>query len=152
MANRNTLRQIKLIIYKLKRQYGLPAILKHPLTSAYDVTTGETSITYRALPIKRVIRLPRRQISDFVYDLSFIAANKNFTYGGYFDTNDRMFLIDTSDLPQSYRLPNPTEEITTEDYLIIDNRRYKIYEIVLAEHDQGYLLRGREIVSSDSES
>ena len=154
MATKNTLRQISLIVYKLKRQFGLPATLRYPDNDAsgYNIKTGGTNITYIDLAIKRLIRLPRRNISDFVYDLSFIAANKNFTYGGEFDTNDRWFIVDIKDLTQDYRYPNPVLEITTEYYIIIENRTYKIYEVNLAEDNNAYLLRGREIVSSDSVS
>lgn len=150
MAYRNTLRQIELIIYKLKRQFGLTATLREPLTSAIDVTTGEMNLTFTDTVITRIIRLPRRNISDFVYDLAFIAANKNFTYGAEFDTNDRWFILDIKDLPMEYRYPNPVKEVTTEYYIIVDSRRYKIYEINLAEHNNAYLVKGREIVGSDN--
>lgn len=151
MATKNTLRQIALIIYKLKRQFGLPGVLRYPndAASSYNIKTGATNITYVDLSVRRIIRLPRRNISDFVYDLSFIAANKNFVYGGEFDTNDRWFIIDIKDLSSDYRYPSPVREITTEYYINIDSRTYKIYECNLAEHNNAYLLRGREIVSSD---
>lgn len=138
----------------MKRQFGLAGVLRYPdnSVSTYNITTGETNITYVDLPISRIIRLPRRNISDFVYDLSFIAANKNFTYGGTFDTNDRWFIIDIKDLTIDYRYPDPIKEITTDYYILIDNRSYKIYEINLAEENNAYLVRGREIVSADNES
>jgi len=138
----------------MKRQFGLAGILRYPnnAMSSYDITTGETSIVYVDLPISRIIRLPRRGVADFVYDLSFIAANKNFTYGGEFDTNDRWFIIDVKDLTVGYRYPNPVLQITTEYYIIVEGRSYKVYECNLAEHNNAYLIRGREIVSSDTVS
>jgi hypothetical protein len=154
MSAKNTLRQISSIIYKMKRQFGMVGTLRYPDNdvSTYDITTGVTDITYVDLVISRIIRLPRRNISDFVYDLAFIAANKNFTYGAEFDTNDRWFIIDVKDLTIDYRYPNPTKEITTEYYIIIEGRTYKVYACNLAEHNNAYLLRGREIVSSDTVS
>jgi len=154
MTAKNTLRQIALVVYKLKRQFGIAGILRYPdnSTSGYDITTGETTINFVDLAISRIIRLPRRNISDFVYDLSFIAANKNFTYGGYFDTNDRWFIIDIKDLTLDYRYPNPVREITTEYSIVINNREYHIYEVTLAEDNNAYLLRAREIVNSDNAS
>jgi len=146
----NVLRQIRIIIYRLKRNYGLPAILRRPTQNDYNIQTGETTRTYESITIKRMILLPRRNISDFVYDLSFIAANKNFTYGGYFDTNERWAIIDVKDLPTEYRPPDNTLEVTTEFNVVIESRQYDVNEIILAEHFQGYLLRIREIVGSDS--
>ena len=152
--NRNTLRQISIIIYKLKRQFGLAGILRYPNydTSMQHITNGTISINYTDISISRIVRLPRRNIQDFVYDLAYVAAGKNFTDGGFFDTNDRWFIIDTRDLPATYRQPNPTMEITPQCYVIVEGRQYKLYEVNLAEHNAAYLLRGREIVGSDTVS
>jgi len=145
----NTLRQISLILYRLKRNFGIAGTLRRPVTEGNDVRTGEVVITYESINIKRMIFLPRRNISDFVYDLSYIAANKNFTYGANFDTNDRWIIIDVKDLPTSYREPNKTQEITTEFTIIHKTNVYEVYEVNLAEHNKGYLLRARQIVGSD---
>ena len=148
---RNNLRQIQVILYRLKRNFGVPIILKRPRTQYNNVRTGQIIVDYEEIHIRRAPLLPRRNISDFVYDLSFIAANKNFTYGGYFDTNDRWLIIDVRDLPTSYRAPNKTQEITTEFKAVYEGNVYEVYEVNLAEHNQGYLLRIRDIVGSDTE-
>lgn len=150
VAWKNTLRQISLIIYKLKREFGIPATLRRVRTHSNNVRTGISTVDYEEISIRRMVFLPRRNVSDFVYDLSFIAANKNFTYGAYFDTNDRAIIIDIKDLPTSYRKPNKTQEITTEFTIVRESRVYEIYEVILAELDTAYLLRAREIVGSSS--
>jgi hypothetical protein len=151
VAAKNVLRQIRIILYRLKRNFGIPGTLKRRRTMSNNVKTGDIVVDYEEILIKKMIFLPRRNISDFVYDLSYIAASKNFTYGGYFDTNDRWIIIDIRDLPTSYREPNKTQEITTDFHIVFETRRYNIYEVNLAEHNQGYLLRAREIVGSDAE-
>ena len=96
-AIRNTLRQIRIILYRLKRNFGISAMLRRPRTRSNNIRTGAQTVDYEEVYIRKVIFLPKRNISDFVYDLSFIAANKNFTYGAYFDTNDRWIIIDVRD-------------------------------------------------------
>jgi hypothetical protein len=92
------------------------------------ITTGVTSTTITATKsISRAILLPKRIRTDFIYDLSFVAANKNFTYGGYFGRTDRFVIVDAKDLG--------TFVIDKEsDVCVISNRRYTIKEV--EEYDE----------------
>ena len=129
-------REIKRIIYKLKRQWGKTSILSRE-TNVFDVDTGvETPTITATVTVKRAVLLPRKMITDFAYDLSFIAANKNFTYGGFFGKTTRTMLIDAKDLG--------TYVIAKQDYVVINSRRYVVEE--LDKYDEGadviaYLLR-----------
>jgi len=144
MAWQNNLREIRIILYRLKRSYGLPAIIKRIVAQAQDIKTGKIVRTYLEIPIKRVIVLPTHDLRNFIYDLSYIAANKNFTYGGLFDQNARTMIIDIKDAPKGFVL-------TENDHIVFENRRYEIKEFALAEHNQGWLLETLELKSSDSE-
>lgn len=144
MAWQNNLREIRIILYRLKRNYGLPAIIKRVNTSVQDITTGVITRTYFEYPIKRVIVLPTRDLRTFLYDLSFVAASKNFTYGGLFDQKSRVMIIDIKDAPKGFIL-------TMNDHIEFESRRYEIKEFELAEHNQGWLLQCIELDSSDSE-
>lgn len=140
----NNLRQIRIILYRLKRSYGLPARIKRPTRNDYDITTGAITREYLEIPIRRVIVLPTNDARKFAYDLAFIAANKNFTYGGFFDKNTRNMIIDVKDLPRGFVL-------SSDDHLVFEDRAYAIKDFQLAEHNQGYLLTVTEIESTDSE-
>lgn len=144
MAWQNNLREIRIILYRLKRSYGLPAIIKRVDASHQDIKTGAIIKTYLEFPIKRVIILPTKELRNFLYDLTYIAANKNFTYGAMFDQRSRAMIIDIKDAPQGFVL-------TTNDHICFEDRRYEIKEFALAEHNQGWLLNTIELSSSDSE-
>jgi len=144
MVWQNNLREIRIILYRLKRSYGLPAIIKRPLTSIQNVTTGVIVRTFETIPIKRVIVLPAQNLRNFIYDLAFIAASKNFTEGGLFDQNIRTMIIDIKDAPKGFIL-------TMNDHIVFETRRYEIKNFELAEHNQGWLLQTIELDSSDAE-
>jgi len=144
MAWQNNLREIRIILYRLKRNFGLPAIIRRPLTSIQDVTTGQITRTFLDIPIKKVIILPTKDLRNYIYDLAFIAASKNFTEGGLFDEKVRAMIIDIKDAPKGFVL-------TMNDHIVFETRRYEIKSFELAEHNQGWVLQTIELDSSDSE-
>lgn len=121
-------RSVSRSIYALKRRRGVPAVIERESVST-NITTGEvvTEITAR-VSITRAILLPKKITADFVYDLSYVAANKNFTYGGFFNTKDRFIFIDARDLG-TFVLRNDS------DVILISSRRYKVKQI--EEYDEG---------------
>ncbi len=96
---RNVLRQHRIIIYRLKRQFGLPAVLYVPSSTARNVETGKTTRTWETVSIRRAIIVRSNEQRKFIYDLAFIAAAKNFTTGGYFDETKRLVIVDGKDIP-----------------------------------------------------
>lgn len=129
---RNLLRQIKGIIYRLKREYGLPIIVYHRIFTDTDRKTGVITERFQTLCIRRAAVLPNRRIRDFAYDLSYIAANKNFTYGAFFDPEDRIIIIDKDDLKN---IP-----LKIDDFIIFQEKQYEVKEIREAELDQGMIV------------
>ena len=123
----NNLRQITAIIYNLKRQYGRRIWLYYPQTITNDVETGEMAVTPIVISIKRAIVLDAKTARDFVYDLSFVAANKNFTYGGHFDAAKRMFIVDMKDIPKTFIIDIHT-------WVAYAGKLYVIKEVYDAEH------------------
>ena len=145
MAWKNNLRLTRLNLYRLKRQLGVAISVWQPLINTRDVKTGNITRDYTVTFIRRGIVMPSKVIRDFVYDLSYIAANKNFTYGGYFDIDERLVILDIKDLPKGF-------ELTQGDHLIWDNRRYEVKEFAEAEQDQGYLIKVKMLFASDNEN
>ena len=115
------------ILYALKRQRGTPATIRRLITVDNTTETGKQCKTYDTIEIKRAILLPEEMIRGFLYDLSFIAANKNFTYGGFFDEVSRIILIDGKDLQV---------ELTPNDHILIDGIRESIKAIGVFEHNK----------------
>lgn len=132
------LRFIRSALYRLKLRYGQPMSITIRLSQATDVETGvmsESAVTYN---IHRAIMLPNEFKRDFDYDLSYLAANKNFTYGGFFDVGQRIVLIDRNDLPSTY-VPNLDHTVT------FDSRIFKILKYQDYEHKQSLLLTLKEL-------
>jgi len=139
------LRQIKLIIYRLKRQYGLLMYIKYPSSDdVYNLETGAIVRTLMTITIRKGIVLPQKTTREFAYDLSFIAANKNFTYGGFYDPSVRNIIIDAKDLPTDF-------VITGNMYVVFDSRRYEIKENHKAENGKAWLLQVKQISASDDD-
>ena len=118
----NVLRQIKPIVYRLKRNYGVTVTLVRLSNLQDSIQTGKMSQTKQEITIRRAIVGPALELRDFVYDLSYIAANKNFTFGGFFDADTRIMIIDSKDLPKGF-------EPTMDDYVIYEDRPYQFKEV-----------------------
>lgn len=129
---KNNLRLITNIIYKLKRQYGLEITLFEPLENSYDVTTGETTRSYREHTIRRAPVLPYNKMEFFTYTLAYIVAAKNFTYGANYNRERRDILVDAKDI-KGY------EPLITWRVLV-QGKYYDIEQIKRAEDNSGYIL------------
>jgi len=128
----NTLRENKKILYRLERQYGVPVVFRNPIQNDYNVQTGAMTRDYDTIKVRRVIVLPTRQTRDFVYDLAYIASNKNFTEGGYFDKTVRNMIVRKKWLGTN--VPSLEWECTYK------NANYVVKEINETEDGAGYIL------------
>lgn len=129
----NNIRQIKLILYRLKKDYGQPVSIMTRTALTQNVQTGLITQTERVIKIRRAIVVDAKQSRDFVYDLSFIAANKNFTYGGEFDTSKRQIILDGHDLPKDYKP-------SINDRCVFDGVRYQFATMEPTVYNLGYIL------------
>ena len=143
MPFQNVLRQITVILYRLKRQYGLPVTYYQFTSQTQNVETGETSRSYNSFNIRRAPVLPDNLDRSFVYDLTFIAANNNFVEGGFFDRSIRTLIIDGKDLPTGF-------EPSMDDHVEFDDVRYELKKITHLEKRKGYLLRVESLDSSEA--
>jgi len=115
----NTLRQIKNIVYRLKRSHGVKATLRKRGADSYDVQTGAITRASSDIVIKRAIILPSQMTRQFFYDLSYVAANKNFAEGGFADINSSVAIIDIRDLPKGTAIDN-------NDSFLANGNQYEI--------------------------
>lgn len=112
---------MKRVIYTLKRKYPQPVTLCRTSNDQLDFKTGLQKSDLTKCEVKRAVILPAKSMRDFAYDLSYIAANKNFTYGSFFDHRLRIILVDQKDVT-GFTLDNKA-------YVIFNDRRYEIKEI-----------------------
>ena len=119
MSKQSITRHLRRTLYTLKRRWPTPIQLHtvgDPVTD-YDKGTTESTVTTKR--IRKAIELPRNELRKFVYDLSYIATAKNFTYGALFDQATRIVLIDRIDLPKGY-------VIDIDQEATIDGERYQV--------------------------
>lgn len=140
---KNNLKLIRQMLYKLKMEFGLPATYRRRLSNTVNLTTGVIAITYDDHYIRRAILLPNDTGRKFDYDLTYIAANKNFTYGGFYDPSARTVIIQRGDLPR-HLIPN------MNDMLVFNERQYEISKIDEAENVEGYILTLKDFSAKPS--
>jgi len=120
--------QMRRALYRLKREYGNLAHLYRVTSATNNVQTGEIEKTYQVIAIKRAILLPERLTRKFSYDLTFLAANKNFQYGAYYDLGVRDVIIEMRDLPKGL-------DIKLDWSLVYNHKRYEIRERNLYDYN-----------------
>ena len=138
MLKRNT-RFISNVLYRLKRRYG-GSVTFHRDLEELDTRTGKKTVTKTVWDFKWAILLPNVLVSKFVYDLTYIASNKNFAYGGIFDTSKRRLILDSKDLG--------TYVPRLDDYFTFDNKRWNVTEIHDFEFNTGKLIVGQLVVGA----
>ena len=139
---KNVLRQVKPVIYRLKKEYGLEAYIYHPTVTDQNIETGKIIREYQIIYISQVVLLPVNWTRNFNYDLSYIASGKNFVYGGFYDVGKRDMMVDSDDLPKDFA-------ITNNDFVMFEGKRYEIANAELSEHGQSWLMTVKQVASYD---
>ncbi|MCK5019885.1 MAG: hypothetical protein KAS32_22710 [Candidatus Peribacteraceae bacterium] len=112
-------REMRQILYPLKRERKEPIQIHQIDTNTANLETGVIDKDYLTYRIKQAIVLPVDGTRNFVYDLAYIAANKNFTGGGFFDKDRTNVIIDMKELPTGI-------VISLNDYCSISGVTYKV--------------------------
>lgn len=140
---RNKLTYQRKLIYRLERDYGVKVDVYQINSTGHDVKTGAINRTYNKYSLKRGVVLDDRAIRDFQYDISFIRANSNFTYGGFFDHTTRIFLLDRKRLPDDFKP-------TMNDHIFTKNMRYSVIEYFDLEEQYLIIYKGRQLKGMQS--
>jgi hypothetical protein len=147
-------RYVRKAIYNLKRQFGMLIQIYRPTTNSVNYKTGQMSEDLQTVTVRKAVIFPNRKHRDFAYDLSFIAANRNFTYGGYYDVSHRKILFDLRDLPSGF-------VIDIKCRLVFGGKRYEVKEVHNFEHNEAVFViatwlegapQGQEINQSASDT
>ena len=116
------LRQNRLLIYRLKREFGVTITYKKPTSQTRNVQTGRLVTTYQTFTIKRAPMLPA-QHGRAIFNAS----------GGEFDSSHRVVLIDVVDLPSGFQ-PD------LRDHIIFETIQWNIKQIQEAEDSRSFHL------------
>jgi hypothetical protein len=129
-------REIRLMLYTLQRKWGVPADLYKLAVGTPNFATGIPSTTRTKYHIPKFITHAVSFDQKFEYDLSFLAANKNFTYGGFYVPGDRVGIVDARFLPAGV-------EIETKDHFLYDNKRWEIHRFERLDYRTGWYVHLR---------
>ncbi len=137
--NRNLNQRIRQALYQLKKDYGAPIDIYKLVASETNVRTGEKVITKTVTHVRRAVVVPARIDRIAQRTISVISANKQFVTGGTYDASQRDFIIDRRDVPA---LP----ELTADDWIIYNRRKYQVKTVEAFEVDAGWVVSARELV------
>ena len=145
MANYPANQTMKRILYSLKHMFGQEIEIVWQSSNTRNLETGIKTVAKDSVMVRRGIVLPSKIKTSFSYDLAFIAAAKNFTYGALFDETRRRFIFDRSDLPSGF-------EIKTHYYLVVGGVRYDVEQVEEFEQNSGYLVIGKQVTDQPLEN
>lgn len=123
-------------IYTLKREFGSSLELYIVKAVTPNLSTGKTTSNIKKIKISRAPVLQSKDTDAFKYSLSFIAANKNFTYGAMFGVSGRTIIVDSKDLPADYVW-------SMDQYIIYQNQRFNMKD--MAQYAGGYIFMVEEM-------
>lgn len=135
---KNTFRQHKIILYRLKRNFGVTATFDEITALTHNLRTGVKSVSSTTHSVRRAIVLPGDLSKKFSYDITFLAGNNNFAYGAFFDDTLRSVIVLKSDLPSTFNLK-------LEYYVNIESQRYAVKNRVKDPCDIAYLFVANRI-------
>lgn len=129
---------VRRVLYKLKRNYGYPLDLYKILLTQEDISTGKKTVHRARYHLhKAVILTPAELKRLYQYDMSYVAVNQRFSYGGFYDTEALFLIIDRIDLPRGL-------ELTLDDFAIYRHKRYNFDKVEPLEQDLAYMIKMRE--------
>lgn len=125
----NNLRQVKVLLYRLKRQFGYSlTIVSKSSTSTINTETGVVTPSTVNYNISKVILLPLKEIRQIN---TLLPAN--FNYGAYYDFGTRVLILEKSELPSGY-VPKQSDEFTFESL------NYVFHELNPLPEQKAYLI------------
>lgn len=139
IVNHGLNRRIRQALYALKRGFGSTVKVCKLINAETDYTTGKRDVDSSEITIHRCIVLPAKVQREVVQTISIISANKEFAYGGSYDADTRLFVIDARDLPRGYTLK-------LDDWLEYGGYRYSPKIIEELEQHNGWTITGKRVV------
>ena len=131
-------------LYILKRSYGAPVSIYIQGACTSNARTGNRTIEKAVYPIDGAIVLPAKLSRNDKRNISVISANKQIVQGGFYDTTQRKFIIDRSNVPD-------LEKLTENDWLVFKGRKYQVVEVQELEDDAVWVITGKAVLGERPE-
>lgn len=134
-------RELRKQLYSLGHRFGVPAEVYSLVDGIFNPATGKkTSESYTRFLLRKFISFSVTYAAKFEYDLSFIAANKNFTYGAEFEVGDRVAIILRSEGPQDI--------VFNDMWIVYNEKRFDILKKEEIDFNLGWILQLRHVQGS----
>jgi hypothetical protein len=129
---------IRQTLYDLKSRYPTEVDIYQYVTNCTDPKTGIRTTTKKVINVRKAILLPTSLTRSFIFRRDYMTANKQFTFGGLFDIDTRVLIIDADDIDV---------KIEKDNYIVIRDKKYEIKAI---EENEGlsYLLTIKETIGA----
>jgi hypothetical protein len=121
------------MIYQLGKTQGETVTVFQTSTDTVDLETGAQTRAFDSFDVRWVLIMTNRNFYDFVYDLAYIAAGKNFTMGAHFDMNQRKLLIRKRNIPSG-------KTLKLSDHVQFNGKRWEINEMGEFENERSVLI------------
>lgn len=123
---------IKNVLYKLKLDYGTPIDIYRYGSQTVDTRTGEIVKPKTVTNVSLAVVLDQGSKRQFTPSL-----DRNFAYGGYYDTDKHICIIDAEDIDFTP---------TMEDYIVHNGTRWAITNITELISAYGWIITDRKSV------
>lgn len=128
---------IKRTIRRLKKKGTPCTFLIAREQGTINLISGAQTLHKTPFLVRRTIPLPASTLREFVYDLDYIAANSNFTQGGFIDVTTKFLLVDGADIKGVV--------INNDDECIVNEKYYRVRERKPTDYDLGFIFRISEV-------
>ena len=108
-------------VKRLTRHYGKLISFVNPTTGAMNYQTGKRERSFTTVGSVKALVHPSKADHAFAYDLSYLAANKNFVYGGLFERGKIDLIVRTANLTNF--------DVNLSTFIMIDGEAYVIGKI-----------------------
>ena len=135
--NRNLPLRMKALLYRLKRDYGNPIEIYKQGAPTLDTQTGARTVPATVTNVVAAV-LSAKFARDTVRNVAVTGANREFAFGGQFDTDMRVFLIARADAPGLL--------LTADDWIVYSGVKYGIKQIETFEFEMGWVVTAKALI------
>lgn len=122
------------VIKRLRNRFGTTISITNFTTTATNYTTGVETKTSATVTGVRAIVVQAVSAKKFAYDIAYLAANTNFTYGGLFNRRSYVVVLLKSDYSGT---------LTSESIITFGNNTYQIDNFIELNDASGYIINIR---------
>lgn len=107
---------VRRVLYELKQRWGVPVDLYKVTVGEPDYQTGDKGVSLTKIVIPQAVVGDFKLMRKFQYSISYIRANSNFGYGGFFEVGDIFVLVDGV-------------SVAEKDFMVVGGKKFNVSEV-----------------------